>query len=111
MHLHGFSFYVVEVGFGDFDNEIDPLKYNRDPPLSNTIIVLVNGWLTIRFKADNPRVWHTHCQFDRHMLWGMDAAYIIKNGKSPYAKVSLPQSDMPSCYKPVPITSKVANSP
>ncbi|GKV47626.1 hypothetical protein SLEP1_g54509 [Rubroshorea leprosula] len=111
MHLHGFSFYVVGVGLGDFDNEIDPLKYNLvDPPLSNTIIVPANGWLAIRFKANNPGVWHMHCHFDRHMLWGMDAVFIVKNGESPDAKMSLPPSDMPSCHKPVPITSKVANS-
>ncbi|GKV32427.1 hypothetical protein SLEP1_g41039 [Rubroshorea leprosula] len=111
MHLHGFSFYVVGVGLGNFDNEIDPLKYNLvDPPLSNTIIVPSNGWLAIRFKADNPGVWYMHCHFDRHMLWGMDAVFIVKNGESPEAKMSLPPSDMPSCYKAVPITSKVANS-
>lgn len=51
-----------------------------------------------------------HCHFDRHMVWGMDAVFIVKNGKSPDAKMSLPPSDMPSCHKPVPITSKVANS-
>ncbi|GLT64513.1 hypothetical protein SLA2020_370000 [Shorea laevis] len=111
MHLHGFSFYVVGVGLGDFDNEIDPLKYNLvDPPLSNTIIVPSNGWLAIRFKANNPGVWYMHCHFDRHMLWGMDAVFLVKNGESPDAKISLPPSDMPSCYKHVPITSKVANS-
>ncbi|GLT31608.1 hypothetical protein SLA2020_063370 [Shorea laevis] len=111
MHLHGFNFYVVGVGLGDFDNEIDPLKYNLvDPPLSNTIIVPANGWLAIRFKANNPGVWLMHCHFDRHMVWGMDAVFIVKNGESPDAKMSLPPSDMPSCHKPVPITSKVANS-
>ncbi|GLU06898.1 hypothetical protein SLE2022_238830 [Rubroshorea leprosula] len=51
MHLHGFSFYVVGAVLGDFDNEIDPLKHNLvDPPLSNTIIVPVNGWLAIDSK-------------------------------------------------------------
>lgn len=55
MHLHGFSFYVVGSGIGNFDKDKDPLNYNLvDPPLQNTIAVPINGWTTIRFKADNP---------------------------------------------------------
>ncbi|KAJ0085240.1 hypothetical protein Patl1_07926 [Pistacia atlantica] len=55
MHLHGFSFYVVGWGLGNFDKDIDPLNYNLvDPPLLNTIAVPINGWTAIRFKANNP---------------------------------------------------------
>ncbi|KAK4387782.1 Laccase-14 [Sesamum angolense] len=58
MHLHGYSFYVVGSGFGNFDRDRDPLNYNLvDPPLQNTIAVPVNGWTAIRFKANNPGVW------------------------------------------------------
>jgi laccase len=55
MHLHGYSFYVVGWGFGNFDKDKDPEKYNLvDPPLQNTIAVPRNGWSAIRFKANNP---------------------------------------------------------
>ena len=55
IHIHGYSFYVVGWGFGNFDKDKDPLGYNLvDPPLQNTIAVPKNGWATIRFKADNP---------------------------------------------------------
>ncbi|KAJ9675472.1 hypothetical protein PVL29_024414 [Vitis rotundifolia] len=55
MHLHGYSFYVVGWGFGNFDKNRDPLRYNLvDPPLQNTIAVPKKGWATIRFKASNP---------------------------------------------------------
>jgi len=55
MHLHGYSFYVVGLGRGNFDVEKDPLKYNLvDPPYQNTIAVPYNGWAAIRFRADNP---------------------------------------------------------
>nr|GLL48037.1 laccase-15-like [Ipomoea trifida] len=55
MHLHGYSFYVVGWGFGNFNKTTDPKKYNLvDPPLVNTISVPRNGWTAIRFKADNP---------------------------------------------------------
>lgn len=55
MHLHGYSFYVVGWGFGNFDKVNDPLRYNLvDPPLQNTIAVPRNGWSAIRFTANNP---------------------------------------------------------
>lgn len=55
MHLHGYSFYVVGRGNGNFDRERDPSNYNLvDPPLQNTIAIPRNGWTSIRFKANNP---------------------------------------------------------
>lgn len=55
MHLHGYSVYVVGWGFGNFDTEKDPLTYNLvDPPLCNTVVVPKDGWVAVRFKADNP---------------------------------------------------------
>nr|GMC62557.1 laccase-14-like [Ipomoea batatas] len=55
IHLHGYSFYVVGWGFGNFDKDKDPLNYNLvDPPLQNTIAVPKNAWTAIRFKANNP---------------------------------------------------------
>ncbi|KAL6219852.1 hypothetical protein ACLB2K_007611 [Fragaria x ananassa] len=98
MHLHGFSFYVVGMGLGNFDKDKDPLTYNLvDPPLQNTIAVPVNGWTTIRFKANNPGVWFMHCHLDRHMSWGMDMTFIVKNGKDPKAHILPPPPDMPPC--------------
>eukprot|EP00249_Psilotum_nudum_P006975 c20208_g2_i1 orf=2-733(-) len=56
IHLHGFSFYVVGFGFGNY--EADTARFNIiDPPLRNTFGVPVGGWAAIRFKADNPGVW------------------------------------------------------
>ncbi|TQD80175.1 hypothetical protein C1H46_034298 [Malus baccata] len=98
MHLHGFSFYVVGRGLGNFDKDKDPLTYNLvDPPLQNTIAVPINGWTTIRFKADNPGVWFMHCHLDRHMSWGMDMTFIVKNGKGPGAQMLPPPQGMPPC--------------
>uniref|UniRef100_A0A2N9J4G6 Laccase n=1 Tax=Fagus sylvatica TaxID=28930 RepID=A0A2N9J4G6_FAGSY len=98
MHLHGFSFYVVGSGLGNFDKDKDPLGYNLvDPPLQNTIAVPIDGWTAIRFKADNPGVWFMHCHFDRHMTWGMDMAFVVKNGKGPQQDILAPPPDMPPC--------------
>ncbi|KAJ4761514.1 Laccase [Rhynchospora pubera] len=100
MHLHGHSFFVVGRGFGNFDNQTDPLSYNLvDPPYANTVGVPKNGWTTIRFRAANPGVWFMHCHFDRHNLWGMDTVFITKNGNSTdgSATVLPPPSDKPPC--------------
>ena len=57
MHLHGFSFYLVGTGYGNFDNTTSPDGYNlSDPPEVNTIGVPKNGWAAIRFVADNPGI-------------------------------------------------------
>lgn len=55
IHLHGYSFYVVGSGFGNFDRRKDPLRYNLvDPPEETTVGVPRNGWTAVRFVANNP---------------------------------------------------------
>ena len=55
LHLHGFNFFVVGQGFGNFDPVKDPARYNLvDPVERNTVGVPAAGWVAIRFRADNP---------------------------------------------------------
>lgn len=55
MHLHGYQFYVVGSGFGNFNPQTDPARFNLvDPPERNTIGTPPGGWVAIRFVADNP---------------------------------------------------------
>lgn len=55
IHLHGYDFYIVAEGFGNFNPQTDTAKFNLvDPPLRNTAGVPVGGWSVIRFVADNP---------------------------------------------------------
>lgn len=55
IHLHGFNFFEVGKGSGNFDPEKDPKKFNLvDPVERNTIAVPSGGWVAIRFRADNP---------------------------------------------------------
>lgn len=98
MHLHGFSFYVVGRGFGNFDKDKDPATYNLvDPPYQNTVSVPTGGWAAMRFRAANPGVWFMHCHFDRHTVWGMDTVFIVKNGKGPDAQMMPRPPNMPKC--------------
>ncbi|XP_056682408.1 laccase-14 isoform X2 [Spinacia oleracea] len=98
MHLHGYSFYVVGSGLGNFDKDKDPFNYNLvDPPFQNTIAVPYKGWTTIRFRANNPGVWFMHCHVDRHLTWGMETVFIVTNGKTPESRILPPPPDMPPC--------------
>ncbi|KAK6231697.1 hypothetical protein SCA6_001770 [Theobroma cacao] len=54
-HLHGFNFFVVGSGVGNFNPSKDPAKFNLvDPPKRNTVGGPTGGWIAIRFRADNP---------------------------------------------------------
>ncbi|XP_044510626.1 laccase-14-like [Mangifera indica] len=98
MHLHGFSFYLVGTGSGNFNNMTDPLSYNLvDPPEVNTISLPKNGWAAIRFVANNPGVWYMHCHLERHATWGMDTVLIVKEGPNKNAKMIPPPPYMPPC--------------
>ena len=55
LHLHGFNFFVVGQGFGNYDPNKDPAKFNLvDPVERNTAGVPAGGWIAFRFFADNP---------------------------------------------------------
>ena len=55
LHLHGFNFFVVGQGFGNYDPNKDPANFNLvDPMERNTVGVPSGGWVAIRFLADNP---------------------------------------------------------
>lgn len=55
VHLHGFNFFVVGRGVGNYDPKKDPKKFNLvDPVERNTVGVPAGGWTAIRFIADNP---------------------------------------------------------
>ncbi|XP_059454502.1 laccase-14-like [Corylus avellana] len=100
MHLHGYSFYVVGTGSGNFNRKTDSMSYNLiDPPEVNTVGVPKNGWVTIRFIADNPGVWFMHCHLERHASWGMDTVLIVKNGRTNATSIRPPPKYMPPCSK------------
>lgn len=97
-HLHGYNFFVVGTGIGNFDPKNDPLKYNLiDPPERNTVGVPTGGWAAIRFRADNPGVWFMHCHLELHTMWGLKMAFVVENGKSAEESILPPPPDLPPC--------------
>ncbi|KAG6643370.1 laccase-4-like [Carya illinoinensis] len=98
VHLHGFNFYAVGRGLGNYNPKTDPKKFNLvDPVERNTIGVPTGGWVAIRFRADNPGVWFMHCHLEVHTTWGLKMAFLVDNGKGPNQSLLPPPSDLPKC--------------
>ncbi|KAK9279702.1 hypothetical protein L1049_013382 [Liquidambar formosana] len=98
LHLHGFNFFIVGQGFGNYDPNKDPAKFNLvDPVERNTVGVPAGGWVAIRFLADNPGVWFMHCHLEVHTSWGLKMAWIVLDGKLPNQKLLPPPADLPKC--------------
>ncbi|BFG40991.1 hypothetical protein CerSpe_272650 [Prunus speciosa] len=98
MHLHGFRFYLVGNGSGNFDPNQAPKTYNLVDPLEvNTIGVSKSGWATVRFKAGNSRVWFMHCHRERHASWGMATVLIVTNGNTTETSMLPAPAYIPPC--------------
>ncbi|KAA0044152.1 laccase-4-like [Cucumis melo var. makuwa] len=98
IHLHGFNFFEVGRGIGNFNPKTDPKKFNLvDPVERNTIGVPSGGWTAIRFRADNPGVWFMHCHLEIHTTWGLKMAFLVENGKGPNQSLLPPPRDLPKC--------------
>lgn len=98
VHLHGFNFFAVGKGIGNFNPKTDPQSFNLvDPVERNTIGVPSGGWVAIRFRADNPGVWFMHCHLEVHTTWGLKMAFLVDNGKGPNETILPPPKDLPKC--------------
>ncbi|KAF9611443.1 hypothetical protein IFM89_032413 [Coptis chinensis] len=98
IHLHGYSFFILAEGFGNFNPRTDPAKFNFvDPPHRNTVGVPVGGWAVIRFVADNPGTWLMHCHYDAHLTWGLAMVFLVDNGVGELETLEPPPADLPRC--------------
>ncbi|PON62805.1 Copper-resistance protein [Trema orientale] len=98
IHLHGFNFFEVGRGLGNFNPKRDSKNFNLvDPVERNTVGVPSGGWTAIRFRADNPGVWFMHCHLEVHTTWGLKTAFVVDNGKGPNESVLPPPNDLPKC--------------
>ena len=98
LHLHGHNFGVIGRGYGIYNPSTDPKNFNlKNPPIYNTYGIPNGGWLAIQWVANNPGVWLMHCHFERHTVWGMEMAFITRNGKSSYQRLPPPLHPLPKC--------------
>ncbi|KAH1082149.1 hypothetical protein J1N35_021910 [Gossypium stocksii] len=96
IHLHGFSFYLLGTGLGNY-NSSTALFNLYDPPYRNTVGVPVGRWAVIRFRAGNPGIWFLHCHLEVHTTWGLSMAFLVKNGKGKMQNLPPPPPDLPLC--------------
>ncbi|CAG8524950.1 6917_t:CDS:2 [Ambispora gerdemannii] len=74
-HMHGHNFWILGAGKGLFDknnatlNLIDPIKRDTED-------VPGEGWLVIRFVANNPGVWTFHCHLEWHLEQGLSLQFL-----------------------------------
>ncbi|CAD6252589.1 unnamed protein product [Miscanthus lutarioriparius] len=98
IHLHGYNFFVVGRGIGNYNPKTSPSMFNLiDPIERNTIGVPTGGWTAIRFRADNPGAWFMHCHFEVHTSWGLKMVFVVDNGKRPNETLIAPPKDLPQC--------------
>lgn len=88
-HLHGYAFNVIGIGRSPDTNvkkinlkhalDLDRrgllerhLKQGDLPTAKDTIAVPNNGYVIIRFRANNPGFWLFHCHFLFHIVIGMN---------------------------------------
>lgn len=79
-HLHGHIFQLISRSEGTEDEE-NPQVYNSSNPkhtnfpehpmMRDTVMVNANGFIVLRFKANNPGVWFFHCHVDWHLEQGL----------------------------------------
>lgn len=79
-HLHGHVFQLISRSEGTEDEEnpqvYDPsnaehTQFPEYPMMRDTVMVNANGFMVLRFKADNPGVWFFHCHVDWHLEQGL----------------------------------------
>ncbi|PNF18421.1 Laccase [Cryptotermes secundus] len=101
-HLHGYAFYVMEMGVysEDFTEEalIEDLgkrvrATSSAPILKDTLAIPSGGYAVIKFKANNPGYWFLHCHFLYHVTSGM--AVTLHVGE--HSDVPTPPAGFPKC--------------
>ncbi|KAF1813975.1 conidial pigment biosynthesis oxidase Abr1/brown 1 [Eremomyces bilateralis CBS 781.70] len=77
-HLHGHTFQVLErpldSNTGPFSGTLGPIS--ATPIQRDTVVILPESYVVIRFKADNPGVWLLHCHIEWHIEGGMTATIV-----------------------------------
>ncbi|KAG2335024.1 hypothetical protein Bca52824_006204 [Brassica carinata] len=103
MHLHGFNFYVLGYGFGNYDPIRDADKLNLvNPQMHNTVGVPPGGWVVLRFKANNPGKKHfafIKICMDAHLPYGIIMVFIVQDGPTPETSLQPPPSNLPQCTR------------
>jgi len=99
-HLHGHNFQAIARSAED-DGVFDPTNstqtaYPAIPMRRDTFVLKPQGYIVLRFQADNPGVWLFHC----HIEWHVDQGLIATMVEAPLElqkSLSIPQDHLAAC--------------
>lgn len=79
-HLHGHNFQAIarsDEEAGDFDaTNSSQTDYPTIPMRRDTFVLRPDGYIVLRFQADNPGVWLFHCHIEWHVDQGLIATMV-----------------------------------
>ncbi|KAH7410864.1 Cupredoxin, partial [Cadophora sp. MPI-SDFR-AT-0126] len=94
-HLHGHNFQVISRTSGGPNF---PINIPAGAPMRrDTVQVMSDGSVTIRFKADNPGIALFHCHIEWHVEAGLTATFIEAPTELQAAKLYIPVSHRDVC--------------
>lgn len=73
MHLHGHDFALLQQSSEPYTNARFNPKFDN-PPRRDVVLLPVDGFIVIGFKADNPGAWALHC----HIAWHASSGLAIQ---------------------------------
>ena len=65
IHLHGHDFAILQQSEAPYNNETSLNLKLDNPPRRDVVLLPLNGFVVIAFRADNPGAWLIHC----HIVW------------------------------------------
>ncbi len=100
-HLHGHNFQVVwrsEEEAGTFqDSNVTAEAFPAIPMRRDTVVLNPNGNIVLRFRADNPGIWHFHCHIEWHVQSGLMATFVEAPMELQKALGKVPQDHRDAC--------------
>jgi iron transport multicopper oxidase len=99
-HLHGHNFQAIarsdeEAGVFDPTNS-SYTNYPTVPMRRDTFVLKPDGFIVLRFRADNPGVWLFHC----HIEWHVDQGLVATMVEAPLEiqkSLTIPQNHIAAC--------------
>ncbi len=73
MHLHGHDFALLQQSTESYSDERFNPKFDN-PPRRDVVLLPIDGFIVIGFKADNPGAWALHC----HIAWHASSGLAIQ---------------------------------
>ncbi|KAL2819591.1 Cupredoxin [Aspergillus cavernicola] len=109
-HLHGHNFQLLTRfpsyadGFFTYADTDNPVTFNPSnhssfpayPPRRDTLVVPPQGYIVIRFIADNPGIWLFHCHIDWHLMQGL-AMVLIEAPTQIQQRTTIPEDHWAAC--------------